>query len=195
MRGIFFLGFILFSFTVSAQSYQLEDKFDDNSNGWTEIVTKGGESIVKDGVLRLKGKNKDSFFESHFFSDIDVTKNFEVKCDVKVKEINDESHFGMILDYIDDGNYIAFIVYEGNAQLIRVEDNQVVGKISNNIKLKSKKKSTVELSVKSTYQKMVFEVNGMKALEARYLPLKSSGIGFYVYGEQTLDFDNLKFTQ
>lgn len=195
MRGIFFLGFILFSFTVSAQSYQMEDKFDDNSNGWTEIVSKDGESIVKDGVLRLKGKKENSAFESHFFSDIDVTKNFEVKCEVKVKEINDESHFGMILDYIDDGNFIAFIVYEGNARLVRVEDYQIVGRISNNIKLKSKKKSTVELSVKSTYQKIVFEVNGMKALEARYLPLKSSGIGFYVFGEQTLDFDNLKITQ
>lgn len=195
MRGIFFLGFILFSFTVSAQSYQLEDKFDDNSNGWTEIVSKNGESIVKDGVLRLKGKKEDSFFESHFYSDIDVTKNFEVKCDVKVKEINDESTFGMILDYVDNGNYIAFIVYEGNARLLRVENGKEVGTISNNIKLKSKKKSTVELSVKSTYQKLIFEVNGMKALEARYLPLKSSGIGFYVYGVQTLEFDNLKITQ
>ena len=195
MRGILFLSFVLFSFSVSAQTYQMEDKFDDNSNGWTEIISKDGESIVKDGVLRLKGKKENSLFESHFFSDIDLTKNFEVKCEVKVKEINDESTFGMILDYVDDGNFIAFIVYEGNARLIRVVDNQTVGKISNNIKLKSKKKSTVELSVKSTYQKIVFEVNGMKALEARYLPLKSSGIGFYVFGQQTLEFDNLKITQ
>lgn len=195
MRGIFFLGFILFSFTVSAQSYQLEDKFDDNSNGWTEIVSKDGESIVKDGVLRLKGKKENSFFESHFFSDIDITKNFEVKCEVKVKEINDDSHFGMILDYIDDGNYIAFIVYEGNARLLRFKEGKGIGTINNNIKLKSKKKATVELSVKSSYQKVIFEVNGMKALEARYLPLTSNGIGFYVFGEQTLEFDNLKITQ
>jgi hypothetical protein len=195
MRRILFAILVFVSFSASAQSYQFEENFDSNNNGWTEVISKKGESIVKDGTLKLRSKNETGFFESHCFTDIDVKRNFEIKCEVKVKEINDESTFGVILDYIDEGNYIVFCIFEGNARLIRFEDGREVGSISNSIKLKSKKKTTVDLSIKSTFQKLVFEVNGMKAIEARYLPLTSSGIGFYVYGNQTLEFDNLKIVQ
>lgn len=35
----------------------------------------------------------------------------------------------------------------------------------------------------------------MLAIEARYLPLESNGFGFYVLGEQIVDFDNVEFIQ
>lgn len=178
-----------------AQKFVLKDNFDTNANGWTEIVDKKGETTISEGVLRIKSKKADSFYESHFFSDMDVLHNFEVKCEVKVKSINDDSNFGLILNYMDDGNFILFAITEGNARLIKYQDYKVVGMISNTIKLKAARKAAVELVVRNTFQKLTFEVNGMKALEARFIPLSSNGIGFYVSGDQTVSFDNLEITQ
>jgi len=178
-----------------AQKFALKDTFETNANGWTEIVDKKGETTIVDGVLRIKSKKADSFYESHFYSDMDVMHNFEVKCEVKVKSINDDSNFGIILNYMDDGNFILFSISEGNARLIKYENYKIIGQISNNIKLKAARKASVDLVVRNTFQKLTFEVNGMKAIEARFIPLTSSGIGFYVYGDQTVSFDNLEITQ
>ena len=90
---------------------------------------------------------------------------------------------------------MAFIITEGQATLIRFADYKLVGRIRANIKLKSQKKAELKLGVKSTYQKLEFFINDMKALECRYLPLESNGIGFYVLGQQTIDFDNLEIIQ
>jgi hypothetical protein len=196
MKQFIFSATLLFSIlSVNAQSYQMEDTFDTNSNGWTEVVSKRGEAIIKDGVLRIKSKAELEFFASTCYTDIDVQQNFEMKCEIKVKSINDDSAFGMILDYIDDGNFIAFVVFEGNARLVRYQENELIGFRENNIKLKSARKASVDLTVKSTHQRLVFEINGMTAIEVRYLPLTSNGIGFYVAGKNTVDFDNLIITQ
>lgn len=195
MKRLLLSMIVLIAVSANAQKFSLKDDFETNANGWTEIVDKKGESIITEGVLRIKSKKPDGFYESHCFTDMDVMNNFEIKCEVKVKSINDDSTFGMILDYVDDGNFIAFIISEGNARLDKYENGELIGSITNRIKLKSAKKANVELSVKNTFQKLTFEVNGMKAIEARFVPLTSSGIGFYVAGEQTVAFDNLEIIQ
>lgn len=186
---------IIITISANAQRFSLKDDFETNANGWTEIVDRDGESIIIDGVLRIKSKKIDGFYESHCFTDMDVTSNFEIKCEVKVKYINYNGIFGMILDYLDDGNFIAFIISEENAHLHKYKDGKLVGSISNGIKLKSERNANVELSVKNTFQKLSFEVNGMRAIEARFVPLTSTGIGFYVAGEQTVLFDNFEIIQ
>lgn len=195
MKQIIFSLIAFVTISANAQKFSLTDNFDTNANGWTEIVDKKGESQIIESVLRLKSKKVDGFYESHCFTDLDVRSNFEIKCEVKVKSINDESTFGLMLNYVDDGNFIVFMVQEGNAKLIKFEDGRQVGAISNTIKLKAKRNSNVEFSVKNTTGKLTFDVNGMKAIEARYVDLTSSGIGFYIYGEQTVSFDNLQIIQ
>lgn len=181
--------------SINAQTYSLKEDFETNSKGWTEIVDKKGESLIIDGVLKIKSKRDDGFYESHCFMDYDVNNNFEIKCEVKVKSIKEDSNFGIMLDYIDNGSFIAFILFEGNAQLIKYKDGELIGSISNRIKLKNSKKNNVQLSVKNINQKLIFEVNGMKAIEARFIPMTSSGIGFYIAGNQTVAFDNLEIIQ
>ena len=43
--------------------------------------------------------------------------------------------------------------------------------------------------------KLIFEVNEIFALEARYVEMTSSGIGLYVEGRQKIKFDNFTITQ
>jgi hypothetical protein len=193
------------SITVFAQTQT--ENFESNSWGWTETSSKDGEAIIKEGVFHLEGnktgyvnpslgiKTEPSFIETHCFAGFDPTKNFEIKCTALVKKISDNGFFGMILDYIDDGNFIVFTVQDDEAWLLRYKDYERVGRIRNGLKQKGKKSVAFNISVKSTYQKLQFYVNGMMAVEARYLPMTSNGFGFYVHGSQTVDFDNVEIIQ
>lgn len=179
---------------IGMSQYQVKDAFESNSNAWTEVVLDKGETLVTDGVLRMKS-NKQDTLDSHTFLDFDPNKNFTMLCQAKVKKLNDKSKFGVIIDYIDNGNYISFLVWEGVAIMTRVENGKVIGSIINGIKLKKEKKAEVNLKITKNFKGIYFEVNDMLAIEARYINLKSSGVGFCVIGDQQVEFDNLELTQ
>ena len=187
----------LTALTINAQTFK--DTFDSNSMGWTEISLKKGEAIIRDGVMHMAIKEEGQKVETHCFSTLDVSKNFEIKCDAIAKKISDDGIFGIILDYIDDGNYTAFViyVYDKNyyASMQRYKEDRYIGGFSRQIKITEKRNAELNFSIKSTYQKLEFYVNDMKALEARFIPLTSNGFGFFVKGKQTVDFDNVEFIQ
>lgn len=180
-------------FLCSSQTV-FQDDFDSNNNAWTEVVLNTGETLVTNGVMRIKSNTKDTL-TSHTFLDFDPNQNFTLTCMSTVKKVNDKSKFGIIVDYKDDGNYISFLVWEGVAIMTRVKDGKVVGTIKNGIKLKKEKKAEVNLKITKNFKGLYFEVNDMLAIEARYLDLTSSGVGFCVIGEQQVEFDNLKVEQ
>jgi hypothetical protein len=187
----------LTALTINAQTFK--DTFDSNSMGWTETSLKKGEAVIKDGVLHMESKEAGQQLEIHCFSTLDVTKNFEIKCDAIAKKISDDGSFGVILDYVDDGNYIAFVIYVNDkdyyAAMLRYKENRYIGGFSKRIKITQKRNSELAFSIKSTYQKLQFYINDMMALEARFIPLTSNGFGFFVKGKQTVDFDNVEFIQ
>ena len=198
MKKLLLAILTLTAFTINAQSFK--DSFDSNIMGWTEISLKKGEAVIKDGVMHMESKEAGQFIETHCFSNLDVSKNFEIKCDAIAKKISEDGKFGIILDYIDDGNFIAFTIFVDEnknhyAWFQRYRDNKYVGGIMNKIKITDKRNANLSFSIKSTYQKLQFYVNNMLAIEARYIPLTSNGFGFFVKGKQTVDFDNVEFIQ
>jgi hypothetical protein len=203
-KSIISIAVIFSSVMVFAQT-QMEN-FESNSWGWTETSSKDGEAIIKDGVFHLEGKkagviglwgvaSEPSFIETHCFAGFDPSKNFEIKCTAVVKKISDNGSFGLILDYLDEGNFIVFIVQYEEAWLLRYKDYTLVGRIRNTVKQKDKSKVSIDISIISTYQKLQFFIDGMKAIEARYLPIITNGFGFYVGGSQIVDFDNVEIRQ
>lgn len=207
MKKVFFtLVLLMLPFIVNAQFI---DTFDSNKLGWTEISGKDGDALIIEGKLRIEGKKsgsslfgtltgiqgEPSYIETHCYAPLDFKKDFEIKCDAYVKKINDNNTFGIILNYIDEGNFIAFMITEGQAALVRYNDYRMIGRIRADIKLKSQKKADLNFKIKSSFQKLEFFINDMKALEARYLPLESTGIGFCVFGQQVVEFDNLEIHQ
>lgn len=95
MKKLLVALFALGTLTANAQTFK--DTFDSNSMGWTEISGKDGEAVIKEGVMHLEGKKsgglsllggvKDaSEIMTHCFTNIDVQKNFEIKCKANVKK-------------------------------------------------------------------------------------------------------------
>ncbi|MCD8289021.1 MAG: hypothetical protein LUC49_04600 [Prevotella sp.] len=208
MKKFLFAAALMVSVAANAQ---IIDEFDTNQYGWTECSGHDGDAMILDGKMHIVGKKtgtslfsaltgvstgEPSFIETHCYAPIDVTKDFEISCDASIKNALYGGRFGLILDYYDEGNFIVFIVSsEGQATFLRYKEYRLVGRIKNNIKLKYQKETDVKLAVKNTYNKLQFYVNDMEALECRYVNLTSSGIGFFVYSRETVDFDNLVINQ
>lgn len=186
---------------VSLNSYaQMEDDFETNQYGWSETAGKRGTALVKDGVMHLESKS-DVLLTSTCYAPFDFNKPFVMQVEALAKKVDDDKIFGILLDYEDDQNYIAFYMCEGEARLIRVYENKIVAMKYEALKLKSGKKVGIELEVEYNLSELIFKVNGIKAMTYRrrlakdeYM-LGTSGIGFFARYGQVIDFDNLKIIQ
>ena len=192
MKQIFISVIMLF--VVQVANAQMKDDFETNKLGWTEYSSSKSEAIILDGHMHLVSKNDDAAL-TVCYPALDVTRNFEIRCDVVAKKIDDDKTFGLVVNYFDDYNYTSFLVTEGLAWFKNVKGGKVEGQIYAPIKLKEQKKANVELRIKSSFQKIEFFVNGMKALERRFLHMESNGVALIAGGKQKVDFDNFEITQ
>lgn len=205
-RIIIFLSLLLCAVTANAQ---MVETFDSNKFGWIETVQKKGSAIITEGVMRLEGKNalediwgrsnSDVVVLTSCYAPFDPLKNFTFKCDAIAKRINDKGFFGLVFDYMDDFNYSAFYICKWDKNAIvwyrRVKDGEVIGERIADLKLKQKRNAEFAFELKSSFDRIEFYCNEMKAMEVRYNPIKYCGIGFVVIGQQTVDFDNVEFIQ
>lgn len=152
MKKLLVALFALGTLTANAQTFK--DTFDSNSMGWTEISGKDGEAVIKEGVMHLEGKKsgglsllggvKDaSEIMTHCFTNIDVQKNFEIKCKANVKKINENNMVGIVLDYLDDRNFMLFAIDDKQAYFLQYRDGDLVGAAKN--LLRSRKRKILDL--------------------------------------------------
>ena len=207
MKRIIIICSLLICATVA--NAQNVETFDSNTFGWIESVGKDGSAIIVEGVMRLEGKNAlDDIWNltagysqviTSCYAPFDPQKNFTFKCDAVAKKINDKGYFGLIFDYMDNYNYSAFYILKGdkNAKVIyhRLKDGKIVGCRSADLKLKEKKNAAFAFELRSSFDRVEFYCNDMKAMEVRYNPIQYCGIGLAVFGQQTVDFDNVQFIQ
>lgn len=202
MRKLIIALLLLGTTAVNAQT--VKETFDSNTLGWTEISEDSGEAVIKDGIMHLEGNgswgtsrwgfSQPIKIETHCYASLDVSKNFDIKFDA-VAGRTKKGYIGVMLDYIDSGNFIAFVFDSNSAFLLRYREGKLIGSIPNYFKMADKKDTKLSVLIKSTYQKLQFYINNMLAIEARYLPLTSNGFGFFVWGIQQVDFDNVEFIQ
>ena len=205
MKKFILLTVLLVSTATLNAQYKIHDTFDDNKFAWTEIVTKDTKALIEEGVMRLQGKNdleskKTSVAMTSCYAPLDPTKNFTIKCKSNVRKLNSDGYFGIIIDYMDDYNYSAFYLEKGdkNNAIVsyeRVVDGELVGSRKSDLKLQAKKDINIEFEIRSLLDKLQFYCNGMQTIEIRYNPIKYTGMGFIVFGDIQVDFDDLEIIQ
>lgn len=200
MKQVLFIAlFALVALSANAQSFK--DTFDSNTLGWTERSGSDGEAVIKDGVMHLQGKKDGGIFsntsniKSTAYTSFDPQKNFEIKCKAIVKKINEKNPVGIIINYLDDYNYMSFAVDEKSAYFFEFSEGQIVSYRVNDMSLKGKRNEELTFQIRNTYNKVEFIVNNITAIELRYREIISNGIGFTVVGAQTADFDDLEIIQ
>lgn len=159
---LFSVLFALAALSVNAQSFK--DTFDSNILGWTERSDSDGDAIIKDGVMHLQGKKNGSVFSNssvimtNAYTSFDPQKNFEIKCKAVVENIN-ENPVGIIINYLDDYNYMLFAINEKTAYFYEFSGNNLVSQKVNSMNFKRKRNTELTFQIRSTYNKIEFIVN------------------------------------
>ncbi len=198
---------------INAQSFK--ETFDANSLEWTECAyeSNSGTAIIDGGKMTIisKGENKglgvaltalsgvatkvgeNTFFETHCYAPLDVQKPFKIRTHVNIQKLANDRTTGLVFNYRDGGNFYCF---NFNNEMVRFErrvDGMVVGAIQQGVKWKDRKKVDQEWELISDGQVLTFIVDGVQILKVRYMPLDYTGFGYYTFGKQELQVDDVEY--
>lgn len=205
-KVIFLIIMILSVVSVNAQYYK--ETFDSNSLQWTECAFSNdeGNSYIEEGALHLKSYCKTrlgmynfykeyTFFHTYCYAPIDPVKPFEIVSNVVVKSITKENEVGVVFNYRDQGNFYSFSFNKEYIIFTRYEDGEVVGYIKNGIKWKNRWNANMQWKLVYDGDQVIFEIDGVRIMSIRYMPLSYSGFGYYSYGDQSLYIQDVEFIQ
>ncbi len=217
MNKIITFIFLIASVASAVNAQNFIETFDTNSLGWTEcpFQSRSGSAIIDNGVLTIKSKGdnktagailsamsgiptqvgENTFFETHCYAPIDVTKPFEVEANVKIDKLANDRVCGFVFNYKDGGNFYCFNFNDEMVNFTRYYENRMVGNIMQGIKWTKKKKLDQEWKLIYDGEDLYFFVDGLEILKVKYMPLDYSGIGFYTFGKQTLIIKDITFIQ
>jgi hypothetical protein len=205
MKKIIIILSIIGCFTtwnLHAQRIIWQDDFE-TSKGWSEYEDESGNAIIKDGTLIIKSKEGWTYF-SRCKTNLDGNKNFTISADVNPKKELIFGHkIGIIFDYSDGKNYMAFYVERGFVRFIQYKDGQLVREEKDYLKghgkklhiIKTKEETHLTFEIQKKGQSVIFLVNNEETLEMDGITVNSNRIGFMVSGKQEVAFDNVKIYQ
>lgn len=213
---VFTIGMAFISLSqINAQNFK--ETFDANSLEWTECAyeSNSGTAIIDGGKMTIisKGENKglgmtltalsgiatkvgeNTFFETHCYAPLDVQKPFKIRTHVNIQKLANDRTTGLVFNYRDGGNFYCFNFNDEMVRFERRVNGLVVGAIQQEVKWKDKKKVDQEWELISDGNVLTFIVDGVQILKVRYMPLEYSGFGYYTFGKQELQVDDVEFIQ
>ncbi|MDY4811636.1 MAG: hypothetical protein SO168_06220 [Muribaculaceae bacterium] len=181
---------------------QQEETFDNNSWQWTESMSDAGKVYIVDGVMRLETNTPTSItyeqvadlVSTHAYLPMDPTAGFTITCDAKVAKIADDKYFGILLDYMDNMNFMCFTMSSNWAYLYKITEGKVTRKWKGQLHLPKQKKAVLDIKITYAGGDLEIRVDDIQAIHAKYAPIESNGFGFFAYGKTKIDFDNVKIT-
>lgn len=185
---------------ISLASFaQIEDNFDSNIFSWNETSSKRGVALVKDGVLHMESKGEKLMCVTYL--PVDIMKPFVLSCEALAKKLSGDKTFGIIIDYVDEKNYMCFYMNEDEALLEVYREGILKGNKYARHNFQSGKNLSFVFEVEYKLNELVFKVNNITIMAYRSplgvhgCMLDTSGFGFFAKDGMVIDFDNLKVTQ
>ena len=210
MKKLVFTVGMAFFLLAQTNAQNFKETFDANSLEWTECAfeSNNGTAVIDGGKMTIvsKGENKglgvaltalsgvatkvgaNTFFETHCYAPLDVQKPFKIRTHVNIQKLANDRTTGLVFNYRDGGNFYCF---NFNNEMVRI----VVGAIQQGVTWKDKKKVDQEWELISDGQVLTFIVDGVQILKVRYMPLEYTGFGYYTFGKQELQVDDVEFIQ
>ena len=126
---------------------------------------------------------------------LDVQKPFKIRTHVNIQKLANDRTTGLVFNYRRWGETSLFYFNDEMVRFERRVDGLVVGAIQQGVKWKDKKKVDQEWELISDGNVLTFIVDGVQILKVRYMPLEYSGFGYYTFGKQELQVDDVEFIQ
>lgn len=199
MKKLFLILLAMVSIAISGAA-ELKETFDSNSWGWTERVMDEYKVYIVDGVLRfqidtegvVKPEDFAEKFSSHAYLPIDPQKGFTITCDAVVNKISDDKYFGVMLDYHDDMNFMAFVMTKNWAVFYKIAEGRIVKRLKEQLHLPKQKKAKIDIQIEYQIGDLKIRVNDMPAIDVRDIDINYNGFGFFAVGDIKVDFDNVE---
>ena len=182
--------------TNAQQSIVWQDDFS-GDKGWQtfEYKKQGKAEYTKDEKLLIKSEIEGFHgYISKCKTNLNANKNFTISVEAESKSgLKDDSYFGIVFNYLDEYNYMMFVVEKGFAYFIELKQNEIVRWEKDLIK-KTRAKG-FELLVKRLGNTIFFIINDEEALEIERVDVVTNKIGLCVLGKTQVAFDNIKIMQ
>ncbi|MDE6339711.1 MAG: hypothetical protein K2K97_07995 [Muribaculaceae bacterium] len=199
MKKILFFVMLCVLGTLST-SAQLKETFDSNSWQWTEQSTNMGKVYIVDGVLRFDTNTATNIdvqkvaenVSSHAYLPFDPISGFTITCEAKIDKVGEDKYFGVIMDYMDDMNFMCFTMSQNWAYLYKVTEGRITRKWAGQLHLPKQKKASLDIKIVYSGGDLEIRVDDIQAIHAKYAPIESNGFGFFAFGKTKVDFDNVE---
>ena len=192
MVGLFTL---ITSMILNAQQNVVwQDDFS-SDKGWQtfEFKKQGKAEYTKDGKFLMKSE-EGYYYISKCKTNLNANKNFTISVEAESKSgLKEDSYFGIVFNYLDDYNYMRFVVEQGFAYFMEVKQNEIV-RWEKDI-IKNTKAKVFELQLKKSGNTLFFVINDEEALEIERVDIVTNKIGLCVLGKTQVAFDNVKIMQ
>ncbi len=210
MKTKFVITFLAILGSIAALNAQsIKETFDSNSLGWNETPKKidSGTSIIEKGVLTIKtegtskfwqamtGESSCNWFICSCYAPLNMDRSFTIVTNVTIGKLDDDKYVGLVFNYKDDGNFYAFIFSDEMVYFVRREKHKLVGSKHQGVRWSVKRKARQNWRLESDTKTISFFVDDVPIMKMRYMPLEYTGFGFYTFGKQKLEVDDIEFIQ
>lgn len=211
MKKVCFFVLFLFAFCFSINAQVIKETFDSNSLDWNECASESnsGKSIIDKGVLTITSLGVNRFwsamvgaqvgkyteFTCFCYAPLNVKRSFSINTNVTIGKLDDDKFVGLLFNYMDDGNFYAFIFNDEDVKFLRKEDGKWIGSITQSVKWSKKRKAEQNWRLESDGSILSFFVDDLPIMKVRYMTLEYAGFGYLTFGNQKLIVDDVEFRQ
>ncbi len=197
MRAITIISYLFllcssFFYAQDSGSIMFFDVFNENQNNWPLFNNDYSEMSFREGKLFMKSKVEDSGTYTYRPFNIDESSDFTIEVRIRQEDGNEGYTFGLMWGCRDLDNCFSYEVSDMGYALVREAENGNFSKPVDDIKSYYFRENNLNLlSVVKTGSKYHFLLNHHKIGEMSYKPFKGNNIGFIVYGDQSIEVDEL----
>ncbi len=199
MRAITIISYLFllcssFFYAQDSDSIIFFDVFNENQNNWPLFNNDYSEMSFREGKLFMKSKVKDSGTYTYRPFNIDESGDFTIEVRIRQEYGNEGYTFGLMWGCRDLDNCFSYEVSDMGYALVRKAKDGNFSKPVDDIKSYYFWENNFNLlSVVKTGGKYHFLLNHHKIGEMPWEAFMGNNIGFIVYGDQSIEVDELVF--
>ena len=179
-----------------APTILLHETFDDNDAGWKEQQTSWIRSSVQDGVFRITTQvNLQQTVVRNV--ELPATGDFDVECTVETRRGNPEWPFGLAWGYRTPANFLEYVIWmDGRLRITRNASLDTESLVPETATADLHTGfATNELKLSRRGERLQFFVNGVPQGEIPLTGPIGPSVGFVVWNEIEIVFDDLVVTR
>jgi hypothetical protein len=180
----------------SKASIIFEERFNDNKLGWYTASGSNSIASITDNSYLFELKTAGWIFGTRPIA-IDESEDFVIEAAVKKKSGEDNNGYGLIWGLNDTDNFYTFLLFgDSSFGVYNKKSGKYIDVISKSVTNSINKMNLInKLKIEKKADKLRFYINSAFVGSADFEEFYGNWLGFVVYEQKTVAFDDLVITQ